>query len=115
MDKNKLYLVNILDSLNKIESYLGSLSFAEFVSSGLHKDAISKQLEEIGENIKNISSALKNKYKEVKWEYFVENRNFLSHVYQMLNVHKLWGIIIKDLPTLKEKILKIVKDMEKEK
>lgn len=106
--KDELYLANILSSINLIESYVKFKKLKDLAKSNLLKDAVSKQLEEVGENIKKVSSKLKKKYSEVEWEAFVETRNFLTHVYQLVNVKKLWMITKKDIPILKKQVEEIL-------
>lgn len=115
MISDLLYIHNILESINLIESYIKEKSFKEFSESELIIDAVSKRLEEIGENAKKVSDRTKKKYKEVKWAEFIENRNFLTHVYQLVNKKRLWLIIKKDLIVLKRQIQKIKKELENEK
>jgi len=110
--KDELYLTNILSSIKLIEEYVKSKKLKDIAKSNLLRDAVSKQLEEIGESIKKISSKLKKKYNEVEWEAFVETRNFLTHVYQLVNVKRLWMIVKKDIPILKKQIKEIL-DKEK--
>jgi len=112
MRSDLLYIHNILESINLIESYIKGKSFKEFTDSELIIDAISKRLEEIGENARKVSDKTKKKYKEVKWAEFIENRNFLTHVYQLVNKKRLWLIIKKDLSILKKQIQKIKTELE---
>jgi len=106
------YVNNILESIKLIEDYTRKISFQGFVKSKITKDAVCKRLEEIGENAKKISNKIKDKSKEIKWEEFIENRNFLTHVYQLVNNKRLWIIIKEDLPVLKKNILKIKKELK---
>jgi uncharacterized protein with HEPN domain len=110
MKSNKLYLKNILDSILSIEDYVKGYTFKKFEKDQLRIDAVSKRIEEIGENIKKISVELKKKNKKISWEYWEEVRNFLVHVYGMLNKSRLWKIIKKDLPLLRKEINFILKN-----
>jgi len=106
---NRLYLSNILESISLIEQYLKFKRADDLKKSVLLRDAVCKRIEEIGENIRKISPKIKKAYPKVDWVAFVEARNFLTHVYQMINVQKLWGIIKKDIPKLKREIENILK------
>jgi len=109
--KDKLYLMNILESVELIEKYVKGKKELDLRRSPMIRDAVSKRFEEIGENINKLSPTLK-KNKKVMWKEFVEVRNFLTHVYQMVNVLKLWNVIKKDLPSFKKEILKIKKELK---
>lgn len=115
MKKDLLYLHNIIESINIIERHLNKINLEKFSNSILLQDAVSKRLEEIGENIKKISNKIKSESPSVKWEEYVDTRNFLTHVYQMLNVKRLWKIVKEDLPILKKEIEKIIKEVQDEK
>lgn len=110
--KDILYLSNILESINLIEQYIKKKSLKNLKESTILQDAVCKRLEEIGENIRKISLRIKKKYPKTEWVAFVETRNFLTHVYQMINTPKLWRILKKDIPLLKKQIEEI---LEKEK
>jgi uncharacterized protein with HEPN domain len=113
MNKDLLYLENILESARLIGKYARDKQSIDLEHSILLKDAISKRIEEIGENMNKVSSTLKRKNKEVKWQDFIGSRNFLSHIYQMVNVNKLWNIIVKEIPVLEKQIKEIIKEVKK--
>lgn len=110
--KDLLYLENILESIKIIESYISKKSFGDFKKSKMMKDAVSKRLEEIGENCRRVSKETKEKNKEIEWEGFIENRNFLTHVYHLVNEKRLWVLLKDELPVLKKQIKKAVKKIK---
>jgi len=106
--KDKLYLSNILESTRLINQYLKSKNACDLKDSVLLRDAVCKRIEEIGENIQKVSSKLKKLNPQIDWDAFVEARNFLTHVYQMINIQKLWGIAKRDIPKLETEVKKIL-------
>ena len=114
MRKDKLYIYNILESINLIKEYTKKNSLKTFSNSRLIKDAVSKRFEEIGENAKNISEKTKKKYSKINWKEIVENRNFLSHAYKFVNNERLWNAIKNNLPVLKKPIQKIKEELKNE-
>jgi len=110
--KDKLYLYNILRNIETIENHLKNINQKEFFKSVLVQDAISKRLEEIGENAKKISKEFKKKNSAIPIEEYVNIRNFLTHVYHMLNVDRLWKIVKEELPVLKKQIEKIISEIK---
>ncbi len=104
MNQDKLYIYNILESINLIEEYVKKISFEKFSNSALLKDAVSKRFEEIGENAKKISNNVKRKYPTIRWKEIIENRNFLSHAYKFVNSERIWNTIKDNLPKLKKEI-----------
>jgi uncharacterized protein with HEPN domain len=70
-------------------------------------------LEIIGEASKNLSRDLRVRYREVPWREIAGMRDKLIHGYFGVNLELVWVTI--KLPELKDKILKILKEMEETK
>jgi len=113
--KDLLYLNNIKESVKLIEDYLKGKSFSDLESSYLLRDGVCKRMEEIGENMKKVSLKIKKSYPDIKWKDFIDMRDFLSHVYQMVNMKKLWVILEKELPLLKNQINNLMEDIRDDK
>jgi len=113
--KDLLYLNNIKESIRLIEDYLKGKSFSDLESSYLLRDGVCKRMEEIGENMKKISLKIKKKYPNIKWRDFIDMRDFLTHVYQIVNMKKLWVIIEKELPLLKNQINNLIEAIKYDK
>jgi len=108
--KDSLYLSNVIDSIDLIKQYVHGRKISDLKNSTILRDAVCKRIEEIGENMKKVSAKTKKIYPEVDWVAFIETRNFLTHVYQMVNIHKLWEILKKDLPILERQIKAIIEE-----
>jgi uncharacterized protein with HEPN domain len=106
--KDLLYLNNILESIRILKDYIKNKEVSDLENSVLLRDGVSKRIEEIGENMGKVSESTKKKFKEVKWQDFIDARHFLAHVYQMVNVNKLWNILTKEIPELETQIKKAI-------
>ena len=62
------YLKDILDAIRKIENYTKAISFDDFVENELITDGVVRNLEVIGEAVKNIPEDVKDKKPEVEWK-----------------------------------------------
>mgnify|MGYP001608404389 CR=1 FL=1 len=114
MKRNSLvYIDDILESINKIEDYIKNMGEDDFYEDSQVQDAVFRRLEIIGEAVKNIPSVIKNKYKNVPWAEITGTRDILIHSYFGVNIEMIWKVIEDDLPSLKEEILQIKKDLEK--
>ena len=107
----RLFIEDILESIRLIEKYIGNLSKENLDNDQKLKDSIVRRLEIIGEAVKNVPNYFKEKYPEVPWKKIVGLRDIIIHAYFNLDLDLMWGVIKKDLPDLKEKILKIKKDL----
>jgi uncharacterized protein with HEPN domain len=107
----KLCIEDILESIEKIQSYSKNKSEKEFGLDSMLQDACVARLEIIGEAVKNISPESRAKYYNVPWKEIAGLRDVLSHAYFNINVKRLWNVIHKDIPDLKIKIQQIFKEL----
>ena len=108
---DKVYLVDILENIELIEKFVGNKT-----KSQLSKDiktiyGILRALEIIGEAAKRVSQNIKKKYPEIPWREMAGTRDKLIHHYFGIDFDIIWDIAKKDLPDLKEKIKKILKEL----
>ena len=59
------YMQDILVSIEDIESFVGKMTYEEFVKDRKTVNAVVRSIEIIGEASKNIPEGLKTKYKEL--------------------------------------------------
>ncbi len=64
----KASLNDILAAIRKIEKYTNKLSYPAFTKNELIQDAVIRNLEIIGEAVKNIPQNLKDEMPEVEWK-----------------------------------------------
>ena len=109
---DSVFIEHILDSINAIENFSMNLNREELTSNRLKQSAIIREIEIIGEAVKNISESLKNKHPEIEWKEIVGTRDKMIHHYFGVDLNIVWDIIKINLPDLKEKILKIKEDLK---
>jgi uncharacterized protein with HEPN domain len=107
------FIKHILDSISAIENFSNNLSKDELVSNRLKQSAIVREIEIIGEAVKNISENLKNKHKEIEWKKIAGTRDQMIHHYFGVDLNIVWDIINKNLPVLKKQILEIESSLKK--
>ena len=64
------YLKDVLDSVKKIENFTMSMTYDEFVKDVKTQDAVIRNLEVIGEAVKNVSDDVKEKYNDIPVEIY---------------------------------------------
>jgi len=67
MKDDKIYIEHILQSIEKIESYIKGKDYNLFSENYMTQDAVVRQLEIIGEATKRISEDLRNINPQVPW------------------------------------------------
>jgi uncharacterized protein with HEPN domain len=106
-----LYLGDIQESCEKILRFTEGMAYKEFVHDDLHFDAVLRNLEVIGEAVKNISEETRIIYPNVKWRKIAGFRDIVAHEYFGVNEETVWDIVKNQVPDL----LEIVKTMLEEK
>ena len=80
------YLIDILDSLVKIEKFTEGFELPQFVTDDKTQLAVVKALEIIGEAVKKIPVTIKRKYPEIPWRKISGMRDKLIHEYFGINI-----------------------------
>lgn len=107
--KYELYLQDILTAIHKIKNYTKSLQFDDFRQNGMIIDAVTRNLEIIGEAVAQLPEEIKQKYANVPWDEIKRFRNVVVHKYWVVDVDILWDIIKNKLGFLQRQIRKIVR------
>jgi len=108
----RLYIEDILESIAKIEQYTETIGEQDFLSDTQLQDAVLRRLEIMGEAVKNIPQAFRDKYPEIPWKKIAGLRDILIHEYFGVNVRRAWKMAKHDIYDLKQKLLKVKKDLE---
>lgn len=81
MRKLALFLDDIIESCEKINRYTTNLDFNDFVNDDLIYDAVVRNLEIIGEAVKQIPISVREDYPEMNWQKIAGLRDILIHSY----------------------------------
>ena len=103
------YLLHIKEAIEAIETFIRSKTFDDFKKDDYFQSAIIRKLEVIGEAAKHVSPEIKMMAIEIPWEPIVAARNRLIHGYFSIDEERVWGMVIRDIPRLKEQILELLK------
>ena len=105
MRKNyDVYFKDMVDAMQNIEEYTEGLDFKGLKDNKLIRDAVIRNLEVIGEAVKNIPKEIRDKHPEIKWREIAGLRDRLIHKYFEVDLEIVWDIIKNKLPELKTKI-----------
>lgn len=110
MKDDKIYLLHILQSIEKIERFLESKN--QSLDQDLIDDAIVRNLQIMAESTQKLSDAIKLNVHEIPWREISSFRNKLVHDYLGIDLEMIYDVIENELPNLKIKILEILKNLQ---
>ncbi|MBU0519389.1 DUF86 domain-containing protein [bacterium] len=105
----EIFIEDILEAINKIDSYIKGLKFDAFKENELVIDAVVRNIEIIGEASKHIPQEIKKEHSEVPWNKMVGLRNIIIHEYFGIDLEIIWHIITVNLPETKPYITELLK------
>jgi uncharacterized protein with HEPN domain len=109
---DRLFLTHILEAIGKIETYTNGLGSDDFLRQSLVQDGVMRQLEIIGEAVKNLSSEVKQARSDVRWKDIAGMRDRLIHGYFGVDLEAVWLTVVNDLPTLKGAVLAMLAQVQ---
>ncbi|GAB4316306.1 HepT-like ribonuclease domain-containing protein [Pseudothermotoga lettingae] len=101
---NKEFLLDMMVACKRMIRYTENMNFENFSKDEKTIDAVIRNVEILGEAVKNISLEFKEKYPEVKWSMIARTRDKLIHFYFGLDIEVLWKILKDDIPELRQKL-----------
>ncbi len=93
-----LYLEDMLQSMQRIEEYLGDIDFEKFKKTYIVVDAVIRNFEVIGEASKKVPAGIQEKYPEIPWLKMYGLRNLIAHKYFGIDYEMIWEIAKANLP-----------------
>lgn len=109
----KLYLADIMESIQAIESFVVDTDFKTFAGDRKTFAATVRELEIIGEAVRNISDEIKARYPDVLWQEIRAFRNMITHEYFGIDAKIVWDVVQNELGTLKQQAKLILEAIEK--
>jgi uncharacterized protein with HEPN domain len=104
----KVYLEDMLEAIQKIHRYMKGISFEDFAQDEKTVDAVVRNLEILGEAVKQIPDSLRLEYPQVDWSRIAGLRDILIHQYFGIDLTIVWDIVENKLPALEPQISQIL-------
>jgi uncharacterized protein with HEPN domain len=106
-----LFLEDISDRINKIESYTKYMTYNDFVQDDKTVSACIREIEVIGEATKQIPKEITDRFNELPWSLMAKMRDKLIHWYFEIDEEIVWNVAKDKLPLIKLQIDKIIKEL----
>ncbi len=113
MKNQRLYLIDILECIERIQSYVSEGREA-FMSNRMIQDAVVRNFEIIGEATKQLSLELRQSHPRIPWQQVAGLCDVLIHDYVRVDPLDIWGIIERDLTALKTEVELMLEELKHE-
>ena len=103
------FLSDIKEAIKRIEEYTEKIDYDKFLKDKKTQDAVVRNLQIIGEAVKNIASDFKKKHTDIEWKKITGLRDKIPHYYFGVNWDIVWDVAKNKLPQLLGKVKDILK------
>jgi uncharacterized protein with HEPN domain len=110
---DRIFLEHISECLRWIEEYLAEGGRETFFSDRKTQSAVLRELQTLAESTQRLSVELKEIHQGVYWRGISGFRNILAHDYLGIKLERVWDVIERDLPPLKQVVNSILGKFDK--
>jgi uncharacterized protein with HEPN domain len=101
---SSVYLDDILTAIGRIRLYVGDLSREAFGADTKTVDAVIRNLEIIGEAVKQLPADLRAEAPDIEWAKIAGLRDVLIHAYFGVDLDIVWDIVCHKVPDLEPRL-----------
>jgi uncharacterized protein with HEPN domain len=103
-----VFLRHIQDAIARIEAYTAT-GHRAFLADTMVQDAVIRNLEVIGEAVRNLPLELRRQHPTIPWRSITALRNVLIHEYFGVDIDIVWRVVERRLPALKHHVVLMLK------
>ena len=98
---------DVLEAIDKIEHFVGSMEFDEYVRDEKTKAAVERKIQVLTEAVIRIADESPGEYPEIDQKGYRGMGNVLRHSYHRVDDSLVWETVKNDLPELKPLIQRL--------
>ena len=106
---SRVYLEDVLEAIARIQLYTRGLSREAFAADQRTFDAVVRNLEVIGEAVKQLPADVRSREPAVEWQKIAGLRDILIHQYFGVDAEILWDVVETKLPGLEAAVRSILR------
>lgn len=106
----RFYLIDIIRSIDKIQQYTVGMTYSDLLEDDKTLDAVTHNLQIIGEATKQIPETIRQKYPDIPWRQIAGLSDIIAHTYLMVNPEIVWNIINTELKPLQDCVALILQN-----
>ncbi|HAX61713.1 MAG TPA: DUF86 domain-containing protein [Elusimicrobia bacterium] len=110
--KHSFFIKDILTAIKSIEEFTDGIAYKEFISDKKTSDAVIRNIEIIGEAVKNIPLSIQQDNMDVPWREVARMRDKIVHHYFEIDLEKVWKVIKEDIPAIKPSIKHVYENLK---
>jgi uncharacterized protein with HEPN domain len=107
-------LWDMLVAAEKVQRFLESKTFEDFLKDEMLRAAVERNLEIVGEAARRVSEELKQEHPEIPWSQIIAQRNVLIHEYDDIGYNEIWEVATFHLPKLIDQIRPLIPSLPPE-
>lgn len=104
----QLYLEDIQVACKKILIYTAGMTLEQFKNNEMAYDAVMRNLEILGEAVKNIPEDVRQQHTQIEWRKMAGLRDIVIHRYFGINNELIWDVITNKLEPLLRQVEQIL-------
>jgi uncharacterized protein with HEPN domain len=108
----KVFLQDVLDANANVAEFVGAMTLDQFHDDKKTLHAVVRNLEVIGEAIKQVPAEVRIRYPQVPWQRIAGLRDILIHHYFEIDVEIVWDVVQNKLAELKPQIETILAEAD---
>lgn len=110
----RVYLRDILQAFADAQSFVGEMSYEEFIDDRKTTDAVMRELEIVSEITRQLPKSVRKKYPQIPWSDMAGMKKKLTHFYFGVDMEIIWQTVKVRILELEPLIQDALNDLEQD-